>query len=943
MKKSLSFIFIVTLLVLCIFCITSCDDELQKPDDFRLNSDTLELTWDKVPGAQSYVVEISGSNTPHYTVTNYYPLEDLAAGTYIIKVKALGDNIETKDSDYATFAFTREKETGLKYQLINNRTEYELIDAGYASGAVVMESYYRGKPVTSIADGALADNYTITSLTVGDNVKTIGDKAFRNCSVLTSVTIPNSVKSIGENLFQSSKALEKVTLSNELTTIPNLTFSWCSALKTVTMGNKVTSIGEYAFSNCKAIESINLSDSLERIGAYAFSDCEALTSIDLSGVKILDKYAFSNCISIATLNLGTSMVEIGNSAFYRCTSLSTVVFPDTTTVLGYQSFYDCSSLASVTFGKGITDIGASAFLATKLYNDSSDLVVSGGWILANKDKTIEFLTIPNGTIGIAGAAFEKCKGLTEISLKGIKYISDSAFSQCSQLMKVVTDDSLIKIGDYAFANCPLISEFKLGKNLESIGKYSFAGDSALETISLPKSLKSIGTYAFDNTKAFTDAANEASKVVYIGDWVVGFNYSGTMPYTQDLILKNGTRGIADYSFYMKPLQCNVYLPNSLEFIGRSVFYGTSVSTVVLSPSLKTIGDYAFYRCEKALFGDQGVTTIPAGVEYIGRSAFYRCGYITSLTIPSSVKTIGDYAFYGCLNIGNNTAADEEGGEAGSGTENTPTPKTTTETKPLNKLVISEGVLYIGYRAFQGCESLTEVTIPNSVTSLGTHAFYKCIRLESVTIGTGISEIPDYTFYKCAALKDVTIGENITTVGKYAFRGCEALVSIDLGNVTEISDHAFNKCISLSEATLSDSLKSIGNYAFRSCISLKSLIIPSSVEYIGKHAFYGMNETTFYCEISEQPAEWNERFNSSHRPIFYGCETSEDGYVVSIVIKNGNPHNPNAKNGITAPVLEGYDFLGWSTTADATEAEYTCENVTTAPENTTLYSIWKESN
>lgn len=930
MKKVYKIMFLVSVLVLCVIFATSCNVKLSKPGDFKLNSDTLELSWDKVPGAQSYVVEISDIERPAYTSSNSYPLEQLPAGTYTIKVKAIGDGIETSDSDYGTFPFKRAVETGLKYQLINNRSEYELIGGGTASGDVVMETMYRGKPVTSIADQALYNNTTITSFTVGKNVKSIGEKAFSKCTVLTSVVIPDNVTKIGQYAFQSSKALTSVTLSKAFTSIEPYTFSWCSALTSVTMGDKITSIGDYAFSNCKALASIVLSDALTEIGAYAFSDCIALTSLDLSGVKTIKEYGFCNTTSLAQLNLGSNMVSIGNRAFRNCSSLTTIIIPDSTTSIGHEAFSDCTKLATVKFGKGITDIGKSAFLATKLHNDAKNIVFVDGWILASKDTTIDTLNLPTGTIGIAGYAFAKCNNLTEISIKGVKYVGESAFNNCKQLMTVVADDSLLKIGNYAFANCELVTDIRLGNNIESIGKYAFAGDTALETITLPKSITSIGTYAFDSTKAFANATQgeDADNVVYIGDWVVGFNYAGNITYTKDLVIKRGTRGIADYSFYNKPLQCNVYLPDSLEYIGRSVFYGTAINSVMLSSSLKRIGDYAFYSCSRAVFGQDGATVIPSTVEYIGRSAFYKCEYIRSLTIPASVKYVGDYAFYGCINLGNNGTDEDNGGDTAAAEE-----------KPLNKLVISEGVEHIGSRTFQGCESLCEVIIPNSVTYLGTHAFYNCLKLENAVIGSGIKKIPDYTFSKCSALSTVTLSESITSIEKYAFRGCESLKAINLSNVTKIGDYAFNRCTSLSDVKLSDSVTTIGKYAFRGCISIDFLVISSSVEYIGKHAFYGMNNGTIYCEASKKPDTWEGLFNSSYRPVFYGCEISEDGYVVSVTITKGNPKNPNAKNGISAPVHEGYEFVGWAASPDATVAEYTCENIREAPENTKLYFIW----
>ena len=919
MKKFLKLIFLLSLTVLCTAFAVSCSPSLDEPDDFRLNTDTLVLSWDKVKGAQSYLVEIPGKDRPVSTIKNEVPLEGLDAGTYEIKIKALGDNIETEDSEYATYTFVREAETGLKYQLINNRAEYQLVGAGTAKGDVVMESVYRGKPVTSIAEKALYNNSTITSFTVSNMVRDIGDKAFSKCSVLASVTIPNNVTEIGEHLFQSSKALVSATLSESLTQIKPYTFSWCSALKSITLGPKVKSVGEYAFSNCKALESVTIPDSLISVSEYAFSDCTSLKALAFTNIELIGEYAFCNCSSLETLSLGEKITTISASAFRACTKLSEVVIPDCATTLGANAFLDCSSLASIKIGKGITDIGSNAFVATKFYNDAEGIVYADGWVIAAKDKDIENLNLAPGTFGIAGYAFSKCNKLSEINLTGIKYIGDNAFNRCEGLVGVSADNSLLKIGNYAFANCAILNMVSVGNKLTSIGKYAFAGCEILAEMKLPDTLQSIGTYAFDKTLVYTSASEEG-KIVYIGNWVVGMNVAG--PFSEDIVFKPGTRGIADHTFYNLSISSNVFMPDSIEYIGRSAFYKTQIKSVILSKNLKSIGDYAFYGCAGALFGDAGYTAIPSKVEYIGRSAFYNCRSITSLSIPSSVKDIGPYAFYKCVNLGT------------KGTEENPI---------QSEVIIAEGVLSIGERAFQGCEALVEIAIPNSVTYLGSHAFYKCTMLEKVTLGKGIKEIMPYTFYKCSALKEANISNSVNTIGKYSFRGCESLTTINLSSVVSIGEYAFYKCAKLEALSFSDSLVSIGNYAFRGCVSVKSVIIPDSVEFIGKHAFYGMTETTIFAESESAYIGWNARFNTSYRPLFFGCTISPDGYVVSIVIKDGYVKNANAKNGISNPTREGYTFIGWATTPDATAIEYTAENVAKAPINTTLYSIWKQTN
>ena len=114
----------------------------------------------------------------------------------------------------------------------------------------------------------------------------------------------------------------------------------------------------------------------------------------------------------------------------------------------------------------------------------------------------------------------------------------------------------------------------------------------------------------------------------------------------------------------------------------------NIETIILSESVKRIGDYTFAGCTSL-----SSVTIPNSVKSIGYLAFFDCNSLRSVTIPNSVTTIGDYAFDDCdglasVNIGNN-------------------------------------VTNIGGGAFIHCASLTSITIPDSVRSIGDGAFWYC--------------------------------------------------------------------------------------------------------------------------------------------------------------------------------------------------------------------------
>ena len=131
---------------------------------------------------------------------------------------------------------------------------------------------------------------------------------------------------------------------------------------------------------------------------------------------------------------------------------------------------------------------------------------------------------------------------------------------------------------------------------------------------------------------------------------------------------------------------------------------------------------------KHLYSDENTEitdlVIPGSVTSIGDMAFYGCNRLTSVTISEGVTSIGIMAFENC-----------------SG---------------LTSVTISDGVTSIGTGAFYLCSGLTSVTIPGSVTSFGSYAFRGCSGLSSVTIPGSVTSIGSDAFQGCDGLKKVIV-------------------------------------------------------------------------------------------------------------------------------------------------------------------------------------------
>lgn len=913
--------------LVCLLLLTACSKNLTAPASFRLDEATLVLHWNKVNSASAYVIEIA-DGISYTTRENFYSLENLEPGEYVIKIRAISYSKDIEDSDPVEYAFTREKESGLEYKLSDTRDSYILVGIGTATGDVVMEDYYRGKPVTAIDKAALRRSTDLTGFVVGNNVTSIGDNAFYACTELTGITLPAGLKSIGEGAFQSCAKLENVTLPEGITTIAPYTFSMCKGLREVSIGSRVTGVGMYAFSDCIALEHASLPDTVEYLDEYAFSGCKALSQVTFSErLKTVGQYAFFGCAALTELNFNDGLEKIGMGAFSEC-GITELILPEKLSVVDHLAFAECANLKSVKLNDNLTRIGASVFDGTALKNScNEDVLIIDDWIIIavniKQAEETKIYDAPGNVVGVADGAFYACQNLQRVKMDHVKYIGEQAFAYCTSLWEVRCGESLLRIDRYAFLQCEKMTNVFIGSSVERIGDYAFLNCEDLEDagITLPKTLKEIGCGAFNGTRIYFAASNG---LVYVDDWLVGsvFGTNFLGAYVQD-----GTRGISNYALqYALFLDGQLYLPSSLEIIGKGAFYkNTTLGLLNFPTRLKYIGDYAFANTS-VMFGDGGLTVIPEGCEYLGTCAFRYCNRVVNLSIPSTVKHIGDYAFMGCSNLG---ALITEGDEQ--------SPVIVMD----GKVTLNEGVESIGVRAFYSCGNLREITLPNSLKDLGDRAFYKCSSLKSVTFGDGLDEIKNYTFCNCTSLKEINIPGNIRTIGKYAFRGCAAAEKIILNaGVEKIEDYAFTRCEEVSYLSIADSVTHIGNFAFRGMPMLEAIHLGENLSYVGRLAFYGSDDATIYFEGTRLPESWDKHWNAAYRPVVLGVELSqENDYVVSWTATENGLLNLSEYVKLSAPTRAGLAFVGWSTAQDSSEWQYTV--LTEIPVGTTVYPVWTE--
>ena len=764
---------------------------------------------------------------------------------------------------------------------------------------------YMGNDYTSRAySGSVVIPESITYGGVTYSVTGIGYCAFYYCSGLTSVTIPNSVTSIGGSALQSCRSLTSVTIPNSVTVIGNFAFDGCSGLTspvysstlfaylptsfngnyTIPEGIKI--IGNTAFYNCSGLTSVVIPNSVTTIGALAFESCRSLTSMEIpNSVMTIGDAAFECCSGLISVEIPTSVTNIGHYAFRGCSGLTSVVIPNNVTTIKDATFLECTGLTSITIPNSVTSIGRSAF------KDCSSLT---------------FITIPNSVTSIGNWAFYNCNNLfsvnsliekpfdietkvfsmqdaqTETSFfdsnktlyvpKGTKalYEACEGWKEFSNIVETDNIQTMAGIQYKLYGNEATVTyKYKYGggydgdivipATIEHNGKTYYVtciGDSAfynctgLNSISIPNSVASIGRNAFYNTAWFD---NQPDGVVYAGK--VAYAYKGTMPKGTELVLKEGTLGIASYAFSGCHNMASFTIPNSVKCLGNHSFIScTGLTSAFIPKNVTTIGIAPFDRCEglENIVVEEGNpkydsrnncnavieketgtllsgcknTIIPNDISTIGEAAFSQCNGLSTITIPDNITAIKPFAFVSCEN--------------------------------LTSIVLPPNLKAIDRQTFQLCTSLESIDIPDNVESIGLRAFLDFKKLAKIKIGTGLRSCGEYAFSNCESIASITIDNNY-------------LVSMDYTVDSKLCDMFGSMYFAMAkEYTIGEHVTSIGERAFQTCNVMETLTLPSSLTEIKRWAFNGCSKLRNVIARMDNPFDLSETY-----PVF-SSKTYSDG-------------------------------------------------------------------
>lgn len=797
---------------------------------------------------------------------------------------------------------------------------------------------YAGQPVVAIKADAFRNNTTIVQVSIPASVKTIGSGAFYGCTNLGGVSFAegSQLETINYNAFAQCTKLFLFSVPSSLKAIGSEVFSGCNSLElSFPEDSQLATVHGYAFAGVKAVfvptksiydlvansyyDKTNIKSSLVSNGFSYIIDGEGIVVFGYSGsgsdISIPDTINGKPVVgindgafrdkSITSVVLPATIESIGARAFYCCRNLTSIgSFPANLRSIGEYAFYSCERLGMLgSFPEGIETIGAYAFagcwrLSSVSFEGSTSLNTIGNGAFDNCSNLSSVGKLPASLEQLGSYAFRGCRLLSTVSLSEctqLTSIGNYAFQNCTNLSGVIAihGNADATLGDYAFANTGIKSASLTG--FKSIGQYAFAGNENLVHVEVGEGLEIIYSYAFQNTRNLRTTKLPASATL-----ISPLAFEGSCKLLK-ILAPEGSYAAAyasslDRSTFQEPtfieqtpeesfLSTITAAEGSIDALAKQVDQAENLNAKkatftqllekvepiekqialaasILPPALENAAEHQARiqadterlatlktRIEQlrdaapesglVVEADGSITVSPdEGTVFVASSAVYNLSFngssyteqsfniVPTVTTYLSAHSTGNYDSYATLyelSASGNLMQVLSDDDSGSGNN------------------------YSFSYALQAGKTYCVVVRMFNTNATGAFQAHFGLNDYDFDAATGTLTINGSGVLTSAAwsglgssVRVVRISEGFTRIADYAFRYCHGLQSVEIpSSVEEIGREAFYNCYSLSSVTFADNsrLRTIGNEAFRNCSKLKSIAIPDNVWQIGNYAFY----------------------------------------------------------------------------------------------------------
>ena len=547
----------------------------------------------------------------------------------------------------------------------------------------------------------------------------LADSVFIGCSSLTTVNIPKSLTSVGSYAL-SGTAIESIVLPETVTELGDGAFSRCTKLTSVNIPEGITEIGMFTFNMCKALTSLHIPASVKKMHSDVFYGCESLKTLTVDGNN---QYFTAKDDVIYNKDMTTLILYAPKK---EDTSFSV---PATVKTIDDYAF-QYSGLKAVTLPDGLEEMGYGAFISS----------------------SIESIKIPASVTKLGSLVFSKCKSLTSVVFEDgitIKEIPYSAFSSSSALESIEIPESVEIIDSVAFSYC-----------------------TSLKNVSISDKITRVGNDAFNNT-AILKSMLYSNGVKYLDGWAVDLKYG-----VENIVIKEGTKGLSDSFFSFDSVIKTISLPASLQYVGEQSFLS---SENIVSVTVADNNNY-YSSLDGILYNKEKTELI-----------YYPKGKTDeSFTAPSTVKVIYDCAFY---------------------------------QSSVKNVVLPEGLEKIGNSAFWSNKALESINFPSTLLDVGDTAFEYCSVLDGIALPDGITHIGVSAFYNTKYYDD---RNNWTDYGN---------VLINNGWLLQM----YTDSLVSTTLTIAEGIKGLADnvFTYTNINQFTAISLPKSLKYVGESALQSL--------------------------------------------------------------------------------------------------------
>ncbi len=248
----------------------------------------------------------------------------------------------------------------------------------------------------------------------------------------------------------------------------------------------------------------------------------------------------------------------------------------------------------------------------------------------------------------------------------------------------------------------------------------------------------------------------------------------------------------------------------------------------------------------AKYDGQDVVSIPEG-------AFENCKNVTSFVVPDTITEIGKGAFKGCSRLEEMSlpfTGRSEGARVYEAVFGFVFGYTDVESSGQKG---DKGEDFVDKTTGNVDGAIWQYSCYNGDSYWGGYllkSYYYNIpsSLRKVTI-TKQTEVKTAAFNGCKNITEVKYTQGLTGIGVASFLNCENLElfnsdkkgTVDLsGDYLAINTHAFKNCLSIKEVKIPSGVVTVADYCFEN-MPITKIVIPETVESIGRGAFYGCNK------------------------------------------------------------------------------------------------------